>query len=130
MGASQSVGRYTNDFELIVRAAKELEELLEKHFGAPDGKDKGLHDKISDARTPGGKHLPESLVRRLRKLVTIRNKLIHDYDFNAIPDRADFVTTFDAAKAELREIAQINEANAYLREIIQIKPSQPGCAVM
>lgn len=115
--SQQSVGRYANDFELIVRAAKELEELLEKHFGSPDTKDKGLHDKISDARTPSGAPLPAELVRRLRKLVTIRNKLIHDYDFNAIPDRADFVKSFDAADAELRALAQI-------------KPSQPGCVVM
>jgi hypothetical protein len=118
MGASQSAsfGRYTNDFELIVRAAKELEELLEKHFGAPDGKDQGLHDKISAARVKGAP-LPEPLVRKLRYLVTIRNKLIHEYDFNSIPERAAFVKSFDEVHAELLKLASVPAGNQ-------------GCAIM
>lgn len=56
MGAgqsSQSVGRYANDFELVVRANKELEEILERDFGAPDTRGDGLHDKITHARHDG-----------------------------------------------------------------------------
>ncbi|KAJ1638070.1 hypothetical protein T492DRAFT_241339 [Pavlovales sp. CCMP2436] len=104
--ASTSIGRYHNDFELIVRATKGLEEILEKSFGAPDGKDKGMHDKITDARLPypSGQPLPAELVRKLRKLVTIRNKLVHDKDFNAIPDRPAFVQEFDEVDAELRRL--------------------------
>lgn len=113
--STSSVGRYSNDFELIVRAAKELEELLEKQFGAPDGKDKGLHDKISDARV-NGQPLPPELVKRLRYLVTIRNKIIHDYDFNAIPNRLDFVKSFDDAVLELKRLKNIID-------------SQQGCVV-
>jgi hypothetical protein len=48
MGASQSNSylKYTNDFELVVRATKDLEYLLEKEFGAPNGREKGLYDKV------------------------------------------------------------------------------------
>ncbi len=48
MGASQSNSylKYTNDFELVVRATKDLEHLLETEFGAPCGREKGLNDKV------------------------------------------------------------------------------------
>ncbi len=48
MGASQSNSylKYTNDFELVVRATKDLEHLLETEFGAPSGREKGLNDKV------------------------------------------------------------------------------------
>ena len=45
-----SLSRCKNDFELVIRATKELEWLLETHFNAPSGKDHGLHDKITHAR--------------------------------------------------------------------------------
>lgn len=112
MGQAQSTSysRYSNDFELVVRATKDLEELLEKHFGAPDGKDSGLHEKITEARV-NGQPLPVDLVRKLRYLVTIRNKLIHEHDCNAIPDRAAFVKSYDDANAELHSLGNINEPN-------------------
>ena len=92
MGQSISITDCKNDFELVIRATKELDYLLETHFGAPSGKNVGLHDKIAAARGPrDGKPLPDIVTRRMRKLVTIRNSLVHDREVNAIPDRADFV---------------------------------------
>lgn len=41
MGAAlsrQSYIRYQNDFELVIRATKDLERLLEEQFDAPSGK--------------------------------------------------------------------------------------------
>lgn len=101
MGQSNSIARYSNDFELVVRATKGLEHLLEAHFGAPSGKTVGLHDKINAARDPAGLPLPAAMQKRMRYLVTIRNKLVHDRDFNAIPDRADFARSFDEVEAQL-----------------------------
>ena len=75
--------------------AEELEWLLETHFRAPDGKDHGLHDKITAARDPQGNPLPSAVVRKMRKLVTIRNALVHDREYNAIDDRAAFARGFD-----------------------------------
>ena len=42
-----------NDFELVIRATKELDYLLESHFNAPSGKDVGLHEKIGAATSRG-----------------------------------------------------------------------------
>jgi hypothetical protein len=68
--------------------------LLETHFEAPTGKEHGLHDKITAARH-NGQPLPEGLQRQMRKLVTIRNKLVHEREFNEIPERPEFVKGYD-----------------------------------
>jgi hypothetical protein len=78
--------------------------LLETHFGAPSGKEHGLHDKIGRARDTHGKPLSEPVQKRMRYLVTIRNKLVHDREFNAIPDRPSFVAGFDAVEKELKDL--------------------------
>ena len=119
MGAGSSIARIRNDFELVIRASKEMEWLLETHFGAPTGKDCGLHDKISRARTSQGKPLPDDLVRKMRYLATIRNKLVHDRDFNAIPDRAAFVSGFDTVEVRGR-LSHLVPARVTLRS-----PSYP-----
>lgn len=102
MGQANSIAQYKNDFELVIRATKGLEHLLETHFGAPCGKNVGLHDKITAARDPAGNPLPAEMQKRMRYLVTIRNKLVHDRDFNAIPDRATFAKSFDEVEGQLK----------------------------
>ena len=104
MGQASSIASCKNDFELVIRATKELEWLLETHFGAPSGKNSGLHDKISAARDARGRPLPESITKKMRYLVTIRNQLVHDRDFNAIPDRASFAASFDTVEKELKAL--------------------------
>ena len=103
MGQGSSIASCKNDFELVCRATKELEWLLETHFGAPSGKTVGLHDKITAARDPrDGQPLPERVTRRMRKLVTIRNSLVHDRVVNSIEDRADFVKGWNEVEAALQ----------------------------
>ena len=107
MGASQSsIARYSNDFELVIRATKELEFLLETYFLPPltvsQDKTIGLHDKITMARMPDGRGIPKHAIKKMRFLVTLRNKLVHDHDTNAIPNRPRFVKEFDEIEAELR----------------------------
>jgi hypothetical protein len=78
MGQGSSIADCKNDFELVIRATKELEWLLETHFGAPSGKTVGLHDKISAARDPrDGRALPEKITRRMRKLVSTQARTPH-----------------------------------------------------
>lgn len=102
MGQGQSIGQIKNDFELIIRATKELEWLLETHFQAPSGKDVGLHEKITQARDPrDGSPLRDPLKKRMRYLVTIRNALVHDRNVNAIPDRPSFVQAWNEVENEL-----------------------------
>ena len=104
MGGNVSISQVKNDFELVIRATKELEWLLETHFGSPSGKNVGLHDKISGARDPtSGRPLPEHVTRKMRKLVTIRNALVHDREVNAIPDRASFVKDWNEVEAALKD---------------------------
>lgn len=85
-----------NDFELVIRVSKELEWVLESYFAASG---KGLHEKISSAQG-----LPPQLERRMRYLATIRNKLIHERGFDAIPDRPMFIAHFEESRAELAAI--------------------------
>eukprot|EP00571_Detonula_confervacea_P004219 CAMPEP_0172315392 /NCGR_PEP_ID=MMETSP1058-20130122/25049_1 /TAXON_ID=83371 /ORGANISM="Detonula confervacea, Strain CCMP 353" /LENGTH=118 /DNA_ID=CAMNT_0013029463 /DNA_START=151 /DNA_END=507 /DNA_ORIENTATION=- len=97
---SSSYLQYKNDFELVIRSTKDLEHLLETGFGAPSGKNIGLHDKITAAQNSHG--LSQDTVKKLRYLVTIRNKLVHDHDFNALPDRVHFAKSYDSVEKELK----------------------------
>ena len=58
MGASfsstSSYLQYKNDFELVIRATKDLEHLLETGFNSPSGKTVGLHDKITAVQASHG----------------------------------------------------------------------------
>ena len=98
--STTSYKQYTNDFELVIRVTKDLEHLLESGFGAPRGKTVGLHDKITAAEQSHG--LSSGTVTKLRSLVTIRNKLVHEHDFNKLPDRAGFAKSYDSAEKELK----------------------------
>mmetsp|Transcript_13444 Transcript_13444/g.24340 ORF Transcript_13444/g.24340 Transcript_13444/m.24340 type:complete len:121 (+) Transcript_13444:140-502(+) len=104
MGASHSSSssyvQYKNDFELVIRATKDLEHLLETGFGAPRGKTVGLHDKITAVQR--SHDLSQESVKKLRYLVTVRNKLVHDHDFNALPDRVHFAKSYDLVEKELK----------------------------
>lgn len=94
--------QYKNDFELVIRATKDLENLLETQFGAPSGKTVGLHDKITHAEQSAG--LSNDTVRKMRRLVTIRNRLVHEHGFNALPDRTQFAQSFDSVEKELKDV--------------------------
>ena len=104
MGALQSA-HSTNDFELVIKTSKELEFILEKEFNA---RGKGLHEKISSVQS----ELPGKLCRQMRFLATIRNKLIHERGFDAIPDRQSFIASFEASKSELEAILKQRNSNS------------------
>jgi hypothetical protein len=98
MGSSSSKPSYsTNDYELAIKSSKELEYLLENEFNAQG---KGLHEKISSASS----HISPKLVKHMRYLATIRNKLVHERGFDAIPDRKSFIRNFEESVKELQEI--------------------------
>lgn len=84
-----------NDFELVIRAAKELDYMLQEHFHAT-GKD--LHEKIKSAYNNCPEMTP-SLVRNMRDLATMRLKLVNDRGFNAI----SAVSATDSTKTVPRE---------------------------
>ncbi|CAJ1926272.1 unnamed protein product [Cylindrotheca closterium] len=100
--STNSYLQYKNDFELVIRATKDLEHLLETQFGAPNGKTVGLHDKITHAEQTAG--LSNDTVRKMRRLVTIRNRMVHEHGFNALPDRTQFAKSYDSVEQELKDV--------------------------
>lgn len=90
----------SNDFELAIKSSKDLEHLLEQEWGAEG---KGLHEKITWVQHSSAP-LPEDLMRRMRFLATIRNKLIHDVTYTRIEDRARFIQAYEQSKREIRSI--------------------------
>ena len=84
-----------SDIELAVTRTKTLEGLLERAVGATG---KGLHEKVTSVQN----RLPPPLVKRLRFIATVRNKIVHESDYQKIDDRAGFVRACDDAEAQLR----------------------------
>jgi hypothetical protein len=84
-----------SDIELAVSRAKALEALLDA-LGAAG---KGLHEKVTSVQAK----LPQPLVKKLRFVATVRNKVVHESGY-AIDDRAGFVRACDEAEADLRAL--------------------------
>ncbi len=64
-----------NPFELVITASKDLEHLLETLWGAQG---KGLHEKLSAIEN----QIPADIQKRIRRLATIRNKVVHDAGYH------------------------------------------------
>ncbi|KAH7467217.1 hypothetical protein PRIC1_011263 [Phytophthora ramorum] len=94
-----------NDYQLAIEASKELEFLLETHFGAHG---QGLHERVSSVETS----IPVPTVRSIRYVATLRNRLIHDREMRALPDRAMFIKKFDDAMAEINIILEKRRIDA------------------
>lgn len=85
--------------EIVVDYSKRLEFILERDFGAQG---KGLHSKVSSVE-----HLlPEKLVKQLRFLASIRNKVIHDYNYVLDKNPKDLQRSANAAIAELTRLSK------------------------
>lgn len=88
------------DIELAVSRSRRLEQLLEHGFGATG---KGLHQKVGSVE-----HLlPTQLVRQVRLVATVRNKVVHESD--GIRDRDQFVSAAEGAERELESIIRARE---------------------
>jgi hypothetical protein len=85
------------DVELAITRTKALEALLETGLGAAG---RGLHEKVTSVEG----RLPPPLVRKLRFVATLRNKIVHEATYTALDDRAGFVRACDEAEAGLRAL--------------------------
>jgi hypothetical protein len=94
-----------SDIDLAVSRSRKLEQMLEHGFGA---RGRGLHEKISSVE----ERLPRELVRKLRLVATVRNKVVHED--GGIDDRARFVAAAEEAERELR--ARLGEAEPLKRD--------------
>lgn len=68
--------------EIAVRFSKQIESLLVDKLGA---RGKGLHEKLTSVE----KHIPAQLQKKIRKIATVRNKAVHENNFD-IPDIDQF----------------------------------------
>lgn len=86
---------FQSDLDLAVRSSKRLEALLAHRYGA---RGRGLHELVSSVEA----RLDPGVVRQLRFVATIRNKLVHDADYQRMDDRAAFKQACRAAERSLR----------------------------
>lgn len=87
-----------SDLDLAIRRSKRLERRLRNGLGATG---RGLHEMVSSVE----KKLPKELVRKLRFIATLRNKLVHDLDYRKLDDRRRFVRACDESERELDQLA-------------------------
>jgi len=86
-----------SDIDLAIRSSKRIETTLVRLFNA---RGKGLHEKLSSVE----KKLPAGLVRRIRYIATIRNKLVHEHEYRKIDDRSSFKRAVRHVNRELRRL--------------------------
>ncbi|MBD3610771.1 MAG: DUF4145 domain-containing protein [Gammaproteobacteria bacterium] len=84
-----------SDIDLVIKASKKLEYLLSRQLGA---RGKGLHQKLSNVE----RKLSSSLVKRLRYIATVRNKLVHDNEYNKLDDKRGFKRAVKQSEKELK----------------------------
>ncbi len=89
-----------SDLDRAVRAAKRIESILERRF---DARGRGLHEKLSSVQA----ELPESLIRRIRFIAAVRNKLVHEAEYNRIDDRAGFMRAAREAERHLKHLVKL-----------------------
>lgn len=88
-----------SDIDLAVRQCKELESILRSKHGA-DGK--GLHQLVTSTES----RLPPELVRILRRVATIRNKIVHEADYQRLDNKKGFLADCNLAKRQLAALAK------------------------
>lgn len=93
-----------SDIETAIKYSKAVESLLTKQFGAQG---KGLHEKLSSVE----RRLPASLVKRIRYLATMRNKVVHEGGFK-IPQLKSFAQSCEGILAELQQPVAANRLSA------------------
>ena len=88
-----------SDIDVAVRQCKELESILRTTHGAEG---KGLHQLVTSVEGD----LPSDLVRVLRRVATIRNKIVHEADYERFDDKKGFLADCAAAKKQLTALAK------------------------
>ena len=97
-----------NDYELAIKRCKRLEELLEQGFGASG---RGLHEKLTSVQS----RLPQPLVKKMRYIATVRNRLVHETSVDRLDDKNGFETACNDAEQQLSAL------------LPKAKSNKPGC---
>ncbi|QIZ77080.1 hypothetical protein [Ferrimonas lipolytica] len=83
-----------SSIETTVKQSKRIESLLTKHFNAEG---RGLHEKVSSCEA----QLPNLLVRQIRWIATLRNKAVHEDEFE-LKNSAEFERRCDHVVSQLQ----------------------------
>jgi hypothetical protein len=84
-----------SDIDRVIKASRKIESELVRNFQA---KGKGLNGKLNSVE----RKLPAALVKRIRYIATIRNKVVHDEGYRRIDDRQSFKRAVFEVQRELR----------------------------
>ncbi len=82
-----------SDIEKVVMRTRTIEKLLRTQYHAEG---KGLHQLISSCE----ERLPHDVIAKLRYIATVRNKIVHEEDFQ-LDDRKGFMAVCDYCEKEL-----------------------------
>mmetsp|Transcript_90 Transcript_90/g.98 ORF Transcript_90/g.98 Transcript_90/m.98 type:complete len:129 (+) Transcript_90:88-474(+) len=86
-----------NDFELVVKCSKDVEYILESEFNATGS---GLSEKLKSV----DKDLPDYVKFKLHYIERMRDNLIHKQNYDKIPNRSDYIKTYNEVKVEMSDI--------------------------
>lgn len=86
-----------SDIDLAVKSSKKIEAALERIL---DAHGKGLHEKVSSVES----RIPNALVKRIRYIASVRNKIIHDDSVRKIDDRSSFKAAVRHVTKELKKL--------------------------
>lgn len=86
-----------SDLEFAIESSKKLESILERNFGATG---RGLHEKIDSVSN----RLAAQVIRDLRYVATIRNKIVHEEMTSTIDDRTRFASVVQTVVAALQPV--------------------------
>lgn len=86
-----------NPYEAVISASRTLESLLEQRFGASG---KGLHERVTSVE----QQLPPSLLKKIRYIATVRNRLVHQAGYQ-LQDPDAFLRASVEAIQQLQALA-------------------------
>ena len=105
-----------SDIDLVIRHSKRLEQLLEQRFQAQG---RGLHEKVTHVAD----RLDEKLVKNLRWIATMRNKVVHE-DFS-LDNPTQFEKSCERALEALQHATPRQTTSSARRSIHRRQQQQP-----
>jgi len=109
------------DLDRVIKRSKRLEQILDQELGA---KGRGLHTKTTSVQT----RLSPLVVRGLRQVATIRNKLLHDSDFSVQAIPPDFEQLCDELERVLSDQKSATLSETTQDERPQADPNRSDAA--
>mmetsp|Transcript_35242 Transcript_35242/g.61547 ORF Transcript_35242/g.61547 Transcript_35242/m.61547 type:complete len:144 (-) Transcript_35242:179-610(-) len=112
-----------NDFELAIKLSRKIGKILDNHFDATGNT---LQEKLSSCQ----KKMPTSLKMKLHYLAKISDKLIFERAYDRIPNRDNFIMTYEDTQHELNDMLQQQGVNIVIESDVAFKgQKQDDCII-